>query len=211
LIGCQTKYITKKDSIDSKILDSVNQPIVPENRTNKKANNSVFIKDSSDYSSIFLKEIKKARIKNISLKGNVLILEKNDTVFFPNIPKIGKKTVLTAKKNELAIALTIERINQTTIDYKLEMVEFGNAIFNYRGQANLSPNFYFGSESDVSGLSGVSYFATAFSNNQDSCYTYIRLGIEENSGPYLLGKIVKNCNGKIRDIGLDNFPTLVEK
>jgi hypothetical protein len=39
----------------------------------------------------------------------------------------------------------------------------------------------------------------------------ISLGKEEESGNHLLGKIIKNCNDKIKDITLDNFPTLIEK
>jgi hypothetical protein len=91
------------------------------------------------------------------------------------------------------------------------MVEFGKASYNYKGQADLNPRFYFGAETDESSLSGISYLSTEFSDSRDSCYTYIRLGREEDSGPYLLGNIKKNCNGKIQDIGLDNFPTLIEK
>jgi len=176
-----------------------------------KKENSIFIKDSSQYSFRFLKEIEKSKMKTTALIDNILVLEENDTISFPDIPSIGKKKVLTAKKGKLAIALTIKRINQTTIDYKIEMVEFGKANYNNQGQADLSPHFYFGSETDTSSLSGTSYFSTEFSNSQDSCYTYIRLGKEEKLGTYLQGKIIKNCNRKIRDIGLDNFPTLIEK
>lgn len=197
MTSCQTKNSEQKAE--------------PEKATNAENVKSIFIKDSSDYSSSFLNEMKRSGMKNVSLVDSFLILRPADTVTFPQTPQIGKRTVLTAKKDELAIALTIERINQTAIDYKIELVEFGNASFNYKGQANLNPRFYFESETDESSISGISYLSTEFTDNQDSCYTYIRLGREEVSGPYLLGKIKKNCNGEIQDIGLDNFPTLVEK
>jgi hypothetical protein len=189
----------------------VEQKAEPEKKTNVENDKSIFVKDSSDYSTSFLNQMEKSGIKNVSLVDSFLILGLTDTVTFPQIPKIGKRTVLTAKKDELAIALTIERINQTTIDYKIEMVEFGNASYNYKGQADLNPRFYFGSETDESSLSGISYLSTEFRDNEDSCYTNIRLGKEEDSGSYLLGKVIKNCNGKLRSIDLDNFPTLVEK
>ena len=130
---------------------------------------------------------------------------------FPKVPLIGKRTVLTCKKDELAIALTIERINQTTINYNLKIAEFENINYNYEGQADLSTHFYFGTETDQSSLSGLSYLSNEFIDNQDSCYIYIRLGVENDSGPYLLGKIKKNCNGGIENFTLDNLPTLVEK
>jgi len=197
LISCQAK-----DSEQKNISDSLNIA---------KNDNSIFIKDSLDYSVRFLKEMEKSGLKNVSLVDSFLILEDNDTITFPHTPIIGKKTVLTGKKEELAISLTVTRINQITIDYKIEMVEFGNVSYSYEGQADLHPRFYFASEVNESSLSGLSYLSTEYLDEQDSCYTYIRLGMEEKSGPFLLGKIIKNCNGKIQDIGHDNFPTLIEK
>ena len=216
LASCQTNKPDKietdiSEEIKSEKVDLVQQIIEQPSSTNDKIDNSIFIKDSSDYSISFLNAMIESGMDNVSLVDSFLILSPTDTVTFPQIPKVGKKTILTAKKDELAIALTIKRINQTTIDYKIEMVEFGKASYNYEGQADLIPRFYFGAETDESSLSGISYLSTEFSTNQDSCYTYIRLGREEDSGRYLLGKIIKNCNGKIKDIGLDNFPTLVEK
>ncbi|MCT4666184.1 MAG: hypothetical protein N4A45_13240 [Flavobacteriales bacterium] len=198
LVSCQTN---KADNTEIGISNEVKT---------KKNDDSIFIKDSSDYSIRFLNSMIELGMNNVSLVDSFLILSSRDTVTFPQIPEIGKKTILTAKKDEFAIALTIKRINQTTIDYKIEMVEIGNTSYNYKGQADLMPRFYLGSETDESSLTGISYLSTEFSNNHDSCYTYIRLG-KEDSMPYLLGKIIKNCNGKIKNIGIDNFSTLVEK
>jgi hypothetical protein len=215
LASCHTNKPDKietdiSEEIKSEKDDLVQQMIEQPSSTNEKIDNSMFIKDSSDYSISFLNAMIESGMDNVSLVDSFLILGPTDTVTFPQIPTVGKMTVLTAKKGELAIALTIERINQTTIDFKLEMIEFGKASYHYKGQADLSPRFYFGAETDESSLSGISYLSTEFSSSQDSCYTSIRIGIED-SRPYLLGKIKKNCNGKIMDIGLDNFPTLVEK
>ena len=210
-VSCQTNKTEKIEGTKIEKADTTQQVTEQADSTNNIKGNSIFIKDSSDYSISFLNAVTESGIQNIALVGNLFILEQTDTVMFPQIPKIGEKTTLTAKKDQVAIALKIERINQTTIDYEIEMVEFGNASYNYRGQADLSPHFYFGAETDESSLSGTSYLSTEFSDHQDSCYTYIRLGVETESGPYLLGKIKKNCNGKIENIGLENFPTLVEK
>ena len=119
--------------------------------------------------------------------------------------------MLSAKKDELTIILNIERVNQTTIHYKIEMNEFEKYYQKYEGMADLTPTFYLGVETDESSLSGMSYLSTEFVDSQDSCHTYIRLGKEEGPAQNLLGKIIKNCNGKIKNITLDDFPTLVEK
>ncbi len=216
LISCQSNNSHKTEADSSNKLkseknDSIQQEIKQLDLANDKKEKSIFIKDSADYSISFLNEMIKSGMDNVSLVDSFLILSPTDTITFPQIPKVGEKKTLTAKKDELAIALMIERINQTTIDYKIEMVQFGNISYNYEGQANLMPTFYLGDETDESSLSGISYMSTEFSSNQDSCYIYIRLGKEEDSGPYLLGKIIKNCNGKIKNIDLNNFPTLVEK
>ena len=216
LASCQTNKSDKREAdisgeVKTEKVDSIHKEIGQLDLKNKKNESLIFIQDSSDYSVSFLNAMIESGMDNVSLVDSLLILSPTDTSIFPQTPKVGKKTIMTAKKDELAIALTIERINQTTIDYKIEMVEFGKASYNYKGKANLIPRFYFGAETDESSLSGISYLSTEFSSYHDSCYTYIRLGREEDSGPYLLGKIIKNCNGKIKDIGLDNFPTLVEK
>lgn len=214
MTSCQANKSDKTEadiSSETEKIDSFERGIQQLDSAHEKNDHSIFIKDRSDYSINFLNVMIESGIDNVSLIDSFLILGQKDTVTFPQIPLIGKKTILTAKKDELAIALTIKRINQTTIDYKIEMVEFGNVSYNYRGQADLIPRFYFGAETDESSLSGISYLSTEFSTHQDSCYTYIRLGKEKDSGPYLLGKIIKNCNGKIKNIDLDTFPTLVEK
>ncbi|MEE9406962.1 MAG: hypothetical protein V3V28_02685 [Polaribacter sp.] len=208
VMSCQTKKIHKTEQRKSEKRDTIQQVVERLIATEKK---HIFIKDSTDYSSLFLKAIETARMKTTALIDNFLILEENDTIRFPEIPSIGKKTILTAKQGQLDITLTIERINQTTIDYAIEMLEFGNVSYKSKGQADLSSHFYFGAETDTNSLSGMGYLSTEFRNNQDSCYTHIRLGIDENSGTYLLGKLKKNYNGKIKDIELNNFPTLVEK
>jgi hypothetical protein len=146
------------------------------------------------------------------LKDSLLLINGKDTAYFPKTPKIGKHIVLTGRKDNLAIALTLKRINYTTVDYKIEMVEFGKTSHNQSGQADIISSFFFGAESDESKKTGNGYFVTEFTEYKDKdCYTFIRLGYEEETGPYLLGKLKKNCNGKIMDIDLENFTTLIEK
>jgi hypothetical protein len=60
----------------------------------------------------------------------------------------------------------------------------------------------------------MSYGVDEYVDMNEDCYTAIRLGNPENfreGKAQLLGKLIKNCNGKIREIELDNFPTFIEK
>ena len=172
----------------------------------------VIIKNESDYSKPFIKGLYEIGYETFELIDSILLINDIDTVYFPETPKMGKRMVLTGKVENLVIALTVKRINYTTIEYRIEMVEFGNSNHFEIGTADISSGFFFGSETDVSDKTGLGYLSTEFvAFNDDDCYTYIRLGFEEETGPFLLGKLKKNCNGKISEITLDNFVTLVEK
>ena len=173
--------------------------------------NGIEIADSSDYSADFIDDLHQTGVKDVRLIGDMFIQNGGDTVYFPQYPVLGREIVLAGKKADLEITLTVRRINQTTIDYKVEMMKSNKERFSKRGQANIYPQFYLGSESDESDISGIAYMADQYEDINDSCYTYIRLGKEEDSGSQLLGKLIMNCNGKIHDIDLDNFPTLIEK
>lgn len=167
-----------------------------------------------DYSEEFLKSFKdmQENFGPMELQGDTILMGENGKTFFPEEPLKGKTYTLTGiQEQKLAISLTVKRINYTTIDYKVEIVEFGQSNYTDEGQAHLSAGFILGDESDESSLSGNSYGATEFFDYKEDCHTSIRLGRDEASGNYLLGKLIKNCNGEIKDIELDNFPTLVEK
>jgi len=173
----------------------------------------IIVDNESDYSKKFIDGLKEiSHYKKFTLKKNVLIIEETDTTYFSETPKIGERYVLNGKKDGLKITVTVKRINYTTVDYNIEMFSSGELKHSQVGQADIASAFFLGDESDTSDKSGVSYFVTAYSeSHENDCYTYIRLGYEEETGPYLLGKLVKNCNGDIHEITLDNFPTLIEK
>ncbi|WP_108808498.1 hypothetical protein [Aquimarina spinulae] len=221
--GCGNSQTNKK--AHSVLVDTTKTIAIDNSYPNKKVNLSndkrhniderkteISIKNKSDYSENFIEGLKKLGEEKITLSDNLLILNDTDTIYFPETPKINRRITLTGKKGNLAIAVTIKRFNYTTVDYKIEITEFGKSNHTQKGKADIASSFYFGDESDESEKTGVSYFVTEFSEQRESdCYTYIRLGYEKETGPYLLGKIIKNCNGKLSDIDLDNFPTLIEK
>lgn len=170
---------------------------------------NLIITNKADYAQNFIEDLRQQPIGEVTLDGNKFIFDGVEATF-PEYPAMNKYTVLTCKKGELAIALKVKRINQTTIDYEIEMVEFGKASKTTEGQATISAtSMYLGSESDENERSGISYEAYEYVDTKDDCYTYIRLGKDDES-PYLLGRLIKNCNGKIQDIDLD-FGMFIEK
>jgi hypothetical protein len=201
---------TPSDTIKTVSVDSLN---MDKNEVHKeKIKTDIVVKNKADYSENFIQGLRELGYDKFELKDSLLLINGKDTAYFPETPKIGKQIILTGRKGNLAIALTVKRINYTTVDYKIEMVEFGKTSHNQSGQADIISSFFFGAESDESEKTGNGYFITEFTEYKDKdCYTFIRLGYEEETGPYLLGKLKKNCNGKIMDIDLDNFTTLIEK
>lgn len=198
----QERSITEVES--QEVVEDTNEPEAPLPRA------SILAEDSSLYSSRFLQSLATPDHQSVYLEDSFMILGTSDTISFPNIPKLEQRATLTAIQDNLAIALHVERINYSSIRYRLELTEFGKTSIEKKGTADLHSHFYFGAESDVFSGTGESYLSTEFSDKQDSYYTAIRLGRHPSSSR-LLGKITCNCNGTIRDIDLSNFKTLVEK
>ncbi len=171
----------------------------------------LFVKDSLDYSIDFLRDLEKSGVKGVKLIDNMFIGNGQDTSYFPEYPELKSKILFTGRKENIVIALTVERINQTTIDYKIEMVEFGKSSYNTTGQATINTGFYIGSEIDENEYSGNTYASVQYIDSKDTCFNYIRIGRDDHFGNRMMAKIIKNCNNKIRPVGLDNFPTLIEK
>jgi hypothetical protein len=201
--SCQTETNKAQDSNTQ----TPEKP-VPKVRTEK-----IIVKNAADYSENFINKLKGFEGVNwVDLNGDLLILEQRDTISFPALPALKEKMVFTGKKGNLAVAVKLERINQTSIRYKIEMTEFGKTSEYFKGIADISPYFFMGDESDEDDETGLSYGATAYSNEEGDCYTNIRIGqLKAGDDAPLLMKLIKNCNGKIREIDLADFPTLRQK
>lgn len=197
--------LISSDTIKSASVDSLN---VDENEvTSNKKETEIIIKNKSDYSEKFIQGLKELGYRKIELKDSLLIIDSKDTAVFSKTPKIGEYRVYTGIQDNLAIAVSVKRINYTTVNYKIEMVEFGKTSHNQSGQADLISSFFFGAESNEDERTGEGYFVTEYTDNRENnCYTHIRLGDEKE-----LANIIKNCNGKIKDITLENFRTLHRK
>lgn len=171
----------------------------------------VIVKNPADYSEAFLAGLHESTgFRKFDLRDSLFIINDQDTVLFPTSIKIGDAIKFTGRKDELAIALTVKRINYTTVSYSLEMVEFGKASHNQKGTADLASGFFLGSESDEE--NGELYMVDEFMDHgKDDCLLKIRIGEDPSGGNTLVCKIIKNCNGKLRNITLNNFPALQEK
>jgi hypothetical protein len=169
---------------------------------------SIVIKDSSDYSISFIRSLKTDKFFwNYNLNGNLFIFNDNDTTKFPEDPPLGKLVILSNKKEDLEINLTVKRVFQSSIEYKLEFIQNGTSSIQ-KGLADLSPHFFLGSESDTDDSTGYSYFSAEYwDKNID--YLSIRIGKEPINEKTLRGKII--CKIGSLKVDLDNFPTLKEK
>lgn len=167
------------------------------------------VKNPADYDVNFIKNLRQQPLGEVVLDGN-LFIEDGQEMSFASYPELNKEIVLSGKKDNLNIALTIKRINQTSIEYSLEMIETDQPAYKAKGLASISATFYMGSETDENSYTGMAYGADEYMNIEEGgCYTSIRLG-KENENGQLLGKLIKNCNGTLRAIDLEDFPTLVK-
>lgn len=98
---------------------NVDKNEVPTNDT------EIVIKNKAAYSEHFIQGLKELGFQKIELIDSLFIIDNKDTVLFSDTPKIGESSVYTGKQGNLAIAVTVKRSNYTTVDYQIEMVEFG--------------------------------------------------------------------------------------
>jgi hypothetical protein len=139
---------TSKPSESVKTGSVDNRNMAKNNVLTNKIKTEIVVKNKADYSENFIQGLNELGYEKFELKDSLLLINDKDTVYFPRTPKIGKQIVLTGRKGNLAIALKVKRINYTTVDYIIEMVEFGKTSHNQSGQADIISSFFFGEESD---------------------------------------------------------------
>jgi len=172
---------------------------------------TVVVKNTADYSEAFIAGLRESTgFRKFNLEDSLLIVDNQDTILFPQRVKLDDEIQFTGRKGELAIALRVKRINYSTVSYVLEMVEFGKSHHNQKGTADLSSGFFLGSESDEA--NGELYMVDEFIDQREGyCLLKIRIGNAPGNSNSLVCKVVKNCNGKLKNITLTNFPALQEK
>ncbi|MBK7133664.1 MAG: hypothetical protein IPH69_12835 [Bacteroidales bacterium] len=134
----------KKQDVPSKVpIQNTINSVIKETKHNPDSF-LIEIKDSSDYSSNFIKSLNPDKtFWKFSLDGNLLITNDQDTTEFPEEPPIDKVVLLSNKNDKFEINLTVKRVLLSTIEYKIELIErTGHSIIK-SGSADLSLSFLF--------------------------------------------------------------------
>lgn len=169
-------------------------------------NKSIYIKNSSDYTQNFINDLNQDGIEVTHLIDSFYIIGKLDTFQFPDLPLFGKSFNFVGEKDGLKVSIFISRRNYNSIAFHIRMDKSGFPQYNRKGVAEFGPFFYFGAETDTD-FEGNGYLSTEYSDSYNSdCYVGIRIGKADNGE--VLVKLKKNCNNKIQDVTLDNFPNL---
>jgi hypothetical protein len=125
---------------------------------------------------------------------------------FPTSEKVMNFVGL--KKNT-AIALLINKISDTHIDYSLEITVFGGQSVRKTGIAVLHK---FPSDTKMEDSSYTSFDWVEFIHLKNgNCKTHIKLAYHRESQKYGFAQIYQNCNTHTQNITFDNFPMLRKK
>jgi hypothetical protein len=174
----------------------------------------LIVRKKADYSPGFMEGLKGLGYEKIELRDSLLILDGKEAHSFPSIPEKGRNITFTGVLDKLMIALHVERLNSTTVEYRIEMVEWGKGSHKLKGTAELPPGFFLPQEQeqDVHDPSGKTYAVVKFTDNREGdCPVEVRIGTEPFGQPYLLAKLHKSCNGNLPDLTSENAPLLHEK
>ncbi len=186
------------------------------------SNSVLIVKDSSNYSSEYLNEFKMF-LKNSeyskSYPNTTFLLDSNQitqkgipaSFEIATFPELNRSFLLTARKDNFALVLSGTRINYSTLKYKLVIVQFGRKSYFLEGFAHVRAKIPIVVDRDFNEFTEQSYLIDEYFDNTDSCQLSIRIGSEESIKNVLFAKISSNCNEKIKNIDLENFPTLIEK
>lgn len=222
--------IENNSSLESKSIDLIEKSIESANsllkfirkneeeiKTNSKifnskikiGNNIIFIKSNSDYTSNFLSELNQEGIELKYLIDSFYIIGDGteDTFQFPELPRFGEDLSFEGEKDGLVVNVWINRKNYNSIAFHINIYENEQTYYSRKGVAEIGAFFYHGAETDINIKTGNGYLSTEFSDEYNNCYIGIRIGRDGDTGE-ILCKLKKNCNNKIQDITLDNFPNL---
>ena len=169
------------------------------------------VKDKSQYSARFLAELQDHVMPQngeVSLDGNTVIFH-GDRMMLSPFNQLNETIVLKGNQNNINIELSIKAVNYSSIEYTMLLQENGKS-HTSSGQAHVPATFFLGSESIENPADGISILAHNFSiDAKDDCYGEITIAKDEKTNKFI-GKIFKNCNGKLSELDQDNSPFLSE-
>ena len=215
LLSCNKGNGKKVDNNTVDTLQTISQEKVNIDKLEREVD--IYIKDKSQYDQTFIDGLSECHESMQLIDNYILILidkQVKDTIYFPFLEDIqlNKKTVFKGTKNQNNFVLTVTRRNLTSLDYKFQLLDkIGNTIINKSGYATLNSYFFFGAETDIDDESDISYLSVEYWDNSSGSSFAIRVGIDDNDGK-LKAKIVFYCNdNKLKNIDLDDCPTLRTK
>jgi len=172
----------------------------------------VSIDDSLMYDSDFLMKIRsneyfKNTCKSIELLEGKMILNRNDTIHFPNELEIGKVNQFVGNNGSADISLSIKRINYTSIEFNFEFIQNKEVLYSKDGVASIIPYFFFGSESDE--FEGVLYLIDEYKLRDDDCYYTIGIGMPQKG--ITLASFDSDCLEKTLNLDSKELPKLFLK
>lgn len=137
------------------------------------------------------------------------LLVGQDTVYFPEELPLNKKTSFKGTKNSNDFVLNLTRTNLTNLIYDFEVVDKNSEKINSKsGVAILGSHFFVASEADEDDVTGDGYLSVEYEDNSDDCTFSLRIGEEDENGK-LRAKIILFCKeGDLKNINLEDSPTL---
>lgn len=216
LYACSSE--PKATEVEENTSDSIvesNQNKVDSSFIQVKNNNIDTLETNPNCSAEFLKEFNATKkyegCENSRIKGNKIYNDKEVIAEFPDYPKKGQTVTFTGKKDKLDITLKLKRINYTSLEYNLDLLESGQITHTEKGEVRLRGGFFLGAESFINPEDQESLiFADEYITNDEKSFLTILIGdIEEVKTRYI--EINNYYVAKINKKYKDNFPLLTEK
>lgn len=168
----------------------------------------LYIKDPLQYTQSFINQVRATNYPDkVQLVDSIMTIGK-DTAVFPTILKAGKMYYFKGGIGRRFFALTVIRINYSTIDYDFTLTKQGMTEFLSKGQASISPEFYKASEEDKDNEEGSNYGAALYTSTENGCNFTIRIGLDKDGKGRLRAKIAQQCSNQNVTIPLDDCPVL---
>jgi hypothetical protein len=188
-----------------------NSADTPQTISTDKPKRDIYIKDKSQYDSIFIDQLSGFEW-SIKLVDNYLIIGA-DTTHFPDDLPLNKQTSFKAINDNKTYDLMLTRVNQTTLKYTFKLTNNKNILIQDSGSAVLLPAFFLAPEGDEDEVKKEGYGVYEYYSREiKGCTTGIRVEIGKDKNGKQRAKIDYDCNDSSKTfLTLDECPTLRTK
>ena len=167
-----------------------------------KSGKKFYVKDSTQYSTEFINELKSIdnEFEFVKMIGNKLILSKTDTYEIPTDIPLNKDIIYKAEKHDTLYKLLLHRINYTNISYVFSV----NKKQIKTGQVVLQASLFFGAETMEITPEETIMLSQYFDNKENS----ICIKIESGSAKRVTFSLIDE---KDSTKNYDKVPILIKK